>query len=548
MKFSIWGLLSAAFIIYMLHSLYGIYQLFNPELCNSAKSSQCLKPALSLHSFRHAQLRFYVSLSSSSSSNLKEVFRVADFDLMSEFSSTVEIHLPERTRKNGSLYLHVFLMPQTAVENPFHSKWYVLRSHPLTHYAVPSAQIINLVDFLSSKNKTEERKYAQSKTSSAMTVPTSHMRTVLVFRGLESPVSFEWKKIPPEVVHLLVLDEGRNYLPVFYLDTLSFRSKDSVQISDEMREVNVSLKYMPCSIGKIRLLMNAQQSLEKMKELGFTDNDIEEVRGIFTDTNFYLLAVTFFVASIHILLDFLAFKNDISFWKGRKNMVGLSSRTVVWRCFSQAVIFMYLLDENTSLLVLIPTAIGVVIELWKVTKAFKVELTLTQRMFPRFRLGVSNREELETERFDSEGMTYVAWLLFPLCIAGSAYSLVYVPHRSWYSWIIQNIANGVYAFGFLFMLPQLFVNYKLKSVAHLPWRAFMYKAFNTFIDDLFAFIITMPTAHRLACFRDDVIFVIYLYQRWLYPVDKSRINEFGESFEHELSTKSDPKEDSKKSR
>lgn len=35
--------------------------------------------------------------------------------------------------------------------------------------------------------------------------------------------------------------------------------------------------------------------------------------------------------------------------------------------------------------------------------------------------------------------------------------------------------SGVYAFGFLFMLPQLFINYKLKSVAHLPWKAFMYK-------------------------------------------------------------------------
>ena len=35
----------------------------------------------------------------------------------------------------------------------------------------------------------------------------------------------------------------------------------------------------------------------------------------------------------------------------------------------------------------------------------------------------------------------------------------------------------------------------------------MYKAFNTFIDDLFAFIITMPTAHRVACFRWD----FYLY-------------------------------------
>ena len=65
---------------------------------------------------------------------------------------------------------------------------------------------------------------------------------------------------------------------------------------------------------------------------------------------------------------------------------------------------------------------------------------------------------------------------------------------------------------------------QLKSVAHLPWRAFMYKAFNTFIDDLFAFIITMPTAHRVACFRDDIVFLIYLYQRYLYPVDKNRID------------------------
>ena len=56
----------------------------------------------------------------------------------------------------------------------------------------------------------------------------------------------------------------------------------------------------------------------------------------------------------------------------------------------------------------------------------------------------------------------------------------------------------------------------------------MYKALNTFIDDLFAFAIKMPTLHRLACLRDDVIFLIYLYQRWIYPVDKTRANEFGQ--------------------
>merc|ERR1719210_1800890 len=82
-------------------------------------------------------------------------------------------------------------------------------------------------------------------------------------------------------------------------------------------------------------------------------------------------------------------------------------------------------------------------------------------------------------------------------------------------------------FGFIMMTPQLFINYKLKSVAHLPWRMMTYKALNTFIDDLFAFIIKMPTLYRLGTLRDDLIFFIYLYQKWIYPTDMKRTNEFG---------------------
>jgi len=54
-----------------------------------------------------------------------------------------------------------------------------------------------------------------------------------------------------------------------------------------------------------------------------------------------------------------------------------------------------------------------------------------------------------------------------------------------------------------------------------------YKALNTFIDDIFAFVIKMPTLYRIGCFRDDIVFFIYLYQRYKYRVDPKRVNEFG---------------------
>jgi len=119
-----------------------------------------------------------------------------------------------------------------------------------------------------------------------------------------------------------------------------------------------------------------------------------------------------------------------------------------------------------------------------------------------------------------------------LLVAGySFYSLYTGYYKSWYSWLIETLVASVYGGGFIVMTPQLFINYRLKSVAHLPWKFFMYKALNTFIDDLFAFIIKMPTLHRMSCFRDDIVFAVFLYQRWVYRVDKSRRNEFGHSFE-----------------
>merc|ERR1712061_376193 len=119
-------------------------------------------------------------------------------------------------------------------------------------------------------------------------------------------------------------------------------------------------------------------------------------------------------------------------------------------------------------------------------------------------------------------MRYMIAVMTPLFIGYSIRSALYGKHKGWYSFMVSAAAGGVYTFGFMMMCPQLYINYKLKSVEHLPWRALTYKAMNTFVDDIAAFLIDMPMMHRLSCFRDDIIFFVYIYQRWHYRVDKTR--------------------------
>lgn len=60
----------------------------------------------------------------------------------------------------------------------------------------------------------------------------------------------------------------------------------------------------------------------------------------------------------------------------------------MWRCISQTIIFFYLMDESTSLLVLIPAGFGTLVEYWKLTKALKVfsTINLLEHIFLRSHL------------------------------------------------------------------------------------------------------------------------------------------------------------------
>uniref|UniRef100_A0A182S894 Cleft lip and palate transmembrane protein 1 n=1 Tax=Anopheles maculatus TaxID=74869 RepID=A0A182S894_9DIPT len=178
---------------------------------------------------------------------------------------------------------------------------------------------------------------------------------------------------------------------------------------------------------------------------------------------------------------------------------------------------------------------GLGIEVWKIQKVVNINVSKENRIFgflPRITFtDKGSYVESSTRQYDNLAFKYLGWVCFPLLLAYSVYSVLYQEHKGWYSFVLNMLYGYLLTFGFIMMTPQLFINYKLKSVAHLPWRMLTYKFLNTFIDDIFAFVIKMPMMYRIGCFRDDIVFFIFLYQRWIYKVDSKRVNEFGFSAE-----------------
>ncbi|KPI97578.1 PREDICTED: cleft lip and palate transmembrane protein 1-like protein [Papilio xuthus] len=507
-------ILSIVIAIYIIHTIWSLAEIFIPPKC--VRGERCYSSYLNSNPVQHLVLftsvKQFPRFDGSAAESVTKVHTSLKIDYRNPTTIDVNIKIPRKTRNNGTLYMHAVLLDESRLYRDFRELHATESMHtlPLVTYVEPQAATFNLLNHNEVIDKPVQKSIK----------PYSHITTLVPLSILTDNIRLPGR-MPPELLQYLRVRNGK-FLPIIVHNLLKSRMSHLKLLNKSMSDVNITVTVNPTTYGTLRLALHVRLTLELLHGFGFGEKDVDDVKGIFEDTNLYLLSATVFISSFHLLFDFLAFKNDVSFWRSTRSLAGLSARTVLWRAFSQLVIFFYLLDEQTSLLVLIPAGISAVIEIWKVTKVLQLRVSVWRWGLRVWRERGGDAAERCTARADAEAMRYLSILLYPLCIAGALYSLVYEPHKSWYSWALLSVVNGVYAFGFLFMLPQLFVNYRLRSVAALPWRAFMYKAFNTFIDDVFAFIITMPTAHRVACFRDDLVFLVYLYQRWLYPVDKSR--------------------------
>ena len=372
--------------------------------------------------------------------------------------------------------------------------------------------------------------------------PSFHLNFVLDF-----PQTFPRNSFPPTIGRYINFTSSGSYYPIVYNNDFWVLSSHYLPINHTTDTMPLEVSITTISFWKWQIQTSLQDQWSKGYS-GTTEKENDMLRETLLSTSPTLLVITAIVTLLHSLFDFLAFKNDIQFWKNRKNMQGLSIHSLSINCFFQTVIVLYLYDNDTSYVILISATVGLLIEYWKLAKAFNISINIFEKRQESADSDADSRADSEggnkamisvggvsstysqhdTSHYDTEATTHLLYLVIPLLVGYSIYSIIHNSHKSYYSWILNSLVGFVYAFGFIMMTPQLYINYKLKSTAHMPWKAMVYKALNTFIDDLFAFIIKMPILHRLACFRDDIIFVVYLYQKYAYRVDYTRVNEYGQ--------------------
>lgn len=448
-----------------------------------------------------------------------------------EFNTTFK---PSTTlQNNGSIFLHVYVVKESTSPDPSSDRAAsIFKVHKVKQLNRYKARKYNKRHNLLT-GETSASAEAQAKIEANIKEEIiSHWHPNLTIHMVDDHTPWVKGSIPPPLDEFIEFEPVTGkYYPVLYLNDYWNFARDYMPINDTVKELELRLNFAFLSMFRWQMYTAQSMRSKWTSVMQGSDEEQDSIKEAFLETSPYLLALTVVVTLTHSIFEFLAFKNDIQFWKNRSSLEGLSVRSVFFNVFQSLIVLLYVLDNDTNTVVRISVGIGLLIEIWKIFKVTDVEIDRSG-VVPKIRIkDKGSYVESSTKHYDNLAFKYLGWILFPLLICYAVYSLIYNEHKGVYSFILSMLYGFILTFGFIAMTPQLFINYKLKSVAHLPWRMLTYKFLNTFIDDIFAFIIKMPTLYRLGCFRDDLIFLVYLYQRWIYRVDLKRVNEFGVSGE-----------------
>lgn len=189
------------------------------------------------------------------------------------------------------MYIFVIVVPKRRIKQDLslqeaaHLPEATLVKGHLTKYTIPKSYAFNL---LKDESKTQTIK------------PVTHLKSRYAIVMCAEELNIPTSGIPPEIIEHMRINKKHQFMPIIREDFMQTRLRDLIEVTDELRNASFTFIYNPTSIGKLRFLLQIEATLRQFLTLGFTEKDLDEIKGVFADTNVYLLCATMFIGSVHV--------------------------------------------------------------------------------------------------------------------------------------------------------------------------------------------------------------------------------------------------------
>ena len=142
-------------------------------------------------------------------------------------------------------------------------------------------------------------------------------------------MSYQLSAMPPPIAKALKVEEATyTYWPIAYLSDYWLLKKDLVMVNETVNELNLTLHFDTYSLNYFIIQKQFEEQHKMQSQWGLEQGDMDEMKRMFLETDPILLSVTMIVSVLHTVFEVLAFKNDISFWKSKDSMEGISVKSL----------------------------------------------------------------------------------------------------------------------------------------------------------------------------------------------------------------------------
>ncbi|KAI8640032.1 cleft lip and palate transmembrane protein 1-domain-containing protein [Parasitella parasitica] len=328
------------------------------------------------------------------------------------------------------------------------------------------------------------------------------------------------------------------YRPVIFPNDFWHIKKDAFPINDTADALPLTVNLETINVWKFnvyavlasnRLLENEKQVNSEMLGENFSVVDQS-----------FMFTITLITCLMHVVFEFLAFKNDIWFYKAKTNRIGISVTSMMIHIAIQVILFTYMMDFSNNAIRGCMQLIHLCVDVWKLNHVWlhEYEWVIEQGSNCRFTVKIVRtaakvkfkrveQGEMRTQQLDVVALKCLGLIALPTFIAYNAYHYYYHYNMLLYhqlenmcmeEWTKKVIINGFVNFLSIFgpamvIGPQVYINYKMKSVNNLSLNTMIYKTINIVVDDAFVFMIHMPTMRRISYVKKNIVYVIFLLQK-----------------------------------